>query len=84
MKKKTITLCVDDHPISVICPGHVGQKEFNDAFKNEGWDARGSYKQKDLKYTYMIKKKSKKYDFEMKEVPPGIQGAEPYTFTSWD
>lgn len=85
-KLKTITLVINDDPVTVICPGHVAQKVFNDAFKNEGWSERGGYKQKDLKYTYMVKKKAKqkRYNFLMKEVPPGTPGAKPYTTTPWD
>jgi hypothetical protein len=87
MKKlKTITLCQDDNPSWVLCPGHVTQKQFNDAFKNEGWSERGSYKQKDLKYEYWVagpaRRKSDK--FYMKQSLPGKPGAKPYTVTPWD
>lgn len=39
MKKlKTITLCDGgDQPIVSLCPGHVSGREFDRAFKAEGW-----------------------------------------------
>lgn len=86
-KLKTITLCAgDDNPTSVVCPGHVRQKEFNDAFKNEGWSKRGSYKQIDLEYIYMVKKpaKRKNHKFRLVISEPGKPGAKPYTHTPWD
>lgn len=86
-KLKTITLTDSDtNPTWVICPGHITQKQFNDAFNNEGWSERGSYKQKDLKYEYWIKKPAKnKHDkFFMKRSVPGKTGAKPYTAIAWD
>ncbi len=90
MKKrvlKTMTLFSDEsNPSTVVCPGHVGQKVFNQAFRAEGWKPGGAYKQKDLKYTYMVKRKprNKWSNFRMKEVPPQTKGARPYTVTPWD
>lgn len=84
--KKTITLQNSGGPSMVLCPGHVDQKTFNDAFKNEGWSERGSYKQADLLYEYWVKKpaKAKYQDFWMQRSVPGKPGAKPYTRTSWD
>lgn len=85
--KKTTTLSDNNgEPISVICPGHVNQRTFNDAFKNEGWSARGAYRQKDLEYIYMVKRPSpiKRHNFRMVLSAPGRNGAKPYTYTKWD
>ncbi len=51
-KRKTMTFEGPGGPMTVICPGHVGKKEFNDAFKNEGWSERGTYTQKEMTYEY--------------------------------
>lgn len=85
MKKelKTITLGMDDNPSVVICPGHVDVKTFNKAYKSEGWGDIGTYKQDDLKYVYCIEKPLKKGS-RYKQVAPNVEGAKPYTWTSWD
>lgn len=86
-KLKTITLeSMSGNPGIVLCPGHVTQKVFNDAFKNEGWSERGSYKQKDLTYEYWVTRpaRNKNEEFCMKRSVPGKDGAKPYTVTSWD
>lgn len=85
-KLKTTTLMRHHDPVSVICPGHVDAKTFNQAFKNEGWKSPGQYKQADLKYIYMTKRKSKNPDYThfFKQVSPSVKGAKPYTSTSWD
>lgn len=84
--KKTITLEDNCGPCIVLCPGHVSQKDFNNAFKGEGWSERGGYKQADLRYEYWIKRPTKRKDcnFNMKKSIPGKPGAKPYTATSWD
>lgn len=85
--RKTITLCDSSgSPGTVVCPGHVCAKEFNDAFKAEGWSERGGYKQGDLRFEYMVKgpARSKQQLFSMKISLPGKPGAKPYTVTSWD
>lgn len=86
MKTKLKTITLGDDPHTVICPGHVTQKVFNDAFKNEGWSERGSYKQKDLRYMYMEKQppRRKGDNAYFKSSLPGKTGAKPYTVTSWD
>lgn len=85
-KLKTITLENSGGPSTVLCPGHVTQKQFNSAFKNEGWSQRGDYKQKDLRYEYWVKgpPRGKGYLFSMKPSLPGKLGAKPYTVTPWD
>lgn len=80
---KTITLGSDGNPSVVICPGHVDAKTFNKAFVAEGWDA-DSYKQDVLKYVYCIEKHLKSGITKFKQVAPNVEGAKPYTWTSWD
>ena len=77
-KLKTITICVQGDLRVVLCPGHVKQKDFNDAFKNEGWSYRGNYEQKDLKYVYVVLTKT-----TWKVKYPGFPKAKPFTLTPW-
>lgn len=80
MKLKTITLSdKTDDPLCVICPGHVDHKTFNKAFKEEGWNDIGHFRQDCLAYVYMIKTKD-----IYKKVPPSKKGAKPFTWTPWD
>lgn len=81
-KLKTITLCRGDDPSTVVCPGHVSAKVFNQAFKNEGWDSLGAYKQSELRYIYAVVL-NKKNRF-MKEVRPDFPGAKKFTTCRWD
>lgn len=79
-KKKTITLSIGADPSLVLCPGHVDQKTFNQAFKNEGWSEPGGYKQRDLEYGYFKKRKNGAF---VRSVP-GKEGVKPFTFANWD
>jgi len=80
---KTMTLCIQDNPISVICPGHVNLKTFNRAFKAEGWSDIGDYEK--VEYIYGVKIPARKRgEWKFKQVPPETKGAKPYTWTSWD
>jgi hypothetical protein len=79
---KTMTLGKNE-PSVVICPGHVSAKVFNKAYQAEGWSGSGGYKQDVLKYVYCIEKKLKK-GLKFKQVAPNVEGAKPFTWTSWD
>lgn len=81
--KKTITLLNGDNPTQVICAGHIDAKTFNKAFKAEGWDSQGDYKQKELKFVYMVSKELKK-GTKYTEVMPYVKGAKKYTMAAWD
>lgn len=85
MKKvlKTITLGSAGNPSVVICPGHVDVKTFNKATKAEGWKGGLEYKQKVLQYVYCIEKPLKNGS-KFKQVAPNVEGAKPFTWTSWD
>jgi len=86
MKKlKTSTLCTSSgDPVTVVCPGHVDAKTFNQAFKNEGWSERGSYSKDDIKYIYGIFVPKKDGEFTFKMCSPTKVGAKKFTWTSWD
>ena len=77
--KKTITLSDKGGPVRVICPGHIGRKIFNNAFKAEGWSSHRSWTQKELTYEYW-KKTGNQYRLSS----PDKQGAKRFTVANWN
>lgn len=90
MEKKLRTYTLDGvgGPVAVLCKGHVDQKTFNQAFKNEGWDC-ANYKQKELSYVYGTLKEIKFKNGEggyrwSGPKKPTDKGVKPFTITPWD
>jgi hypothetical protein len=83
---RTKTLSEDDNPVFVVCLGHVNEKQFNDAFKAEGWSERGNYSFDDeynpLKHEYWIvgDVPGDYWERASKDDPR----AEPVTVANWD
>lgn len=67
----------------VICPGHVDNKRFNQAFKYEGWSSPGNYTQDELTYGYRREKKLKNGS-RFIVCSPSHPDARKFTWTSWD
>ncbi len=81
LKTQTLGPRNQDNPMHVLCPGHVDSKTFNQAFKNEGWSEKGSYKQADLNYLYGRKSKNGSWQFHL---APTAARARRITVASWD
>jgi hypothetical protein len=81
MKKKLKTITLSDschNPTWSLCPGHVTSREFNAAFKAEGWKGGGRIPKSELKYQWWRPGKR-----SWKIVKEGAKGAKPFTGSSW-
>lgn len=76
--KKTITLGTADNPVVSILRGHVTAKEFNKAFRAEGWKGGDWIHKEDLRFEYRKKLKTR-----WKLVEKGTKGAVPVTASYW-
>lgn len=75
---KTLTLFQQDTPTVSICKGHVGSRDFNRAFKAEGWTGGSWIARSELRHEWWIKLK---HTWKKSEV--GKKGATPVTVNDW-
>lgn len=84
---ETITLSSSgDDPTLVVCFNWKTAKEFNEAFKREGWSEPGNYTDEDLRHIWGKQDPSGAFSFTYdKEVGNALKnGYTKMTVTNWD